>query len=171
MLQGAREGWGTHHPTLPYLREAHKEELMVGEPQGWQALLLPILLQPGLVRLQERRPEDPGRDRQAWGSASPRDGGTHIVGCLEPTVVGDVLAQRLPAIDFLAVDGVAAILLRHARCPVLEGLQGGVLPPWPQVALFVILSPCGTESWDVGHWPAAEPLLQGVLKQGGVLWG
>lgn len=130
-LRGAGKGWGTHHPALPYLCEAHKEELVVSEPQGWQALLLPILLQPGLVRLWERCPEAPGRDRQAQGSAWPRGSGTHVVGCLEPAVVSDVLAQCLPAVDLLAVDGIAAVLLCHTGCPVLEGLQGGVLPPRP----------------------------------------
>lgn len=86
------------------------------------------------------------------------DSDTHVVGCLEPAVVSDVLAQRLPPVDLLAVHGVAAVLLRHARRPVLEGLQGGVLPPRPQVSLFVVLPSCGTEPWvGVGPGEAVHP--------------
>lgn len=78
----------------------------------------------------------------------PRPGGpTHVVGRLQAAVVGDVLSQRLAAVDVLAVHGVAAVLLRHAGRAVLEGLQRGVLPPGPQVALLVVLAACGTEPW------------------------
>lgn len=44
----------------PYLREAHEEELVVGEPQRREPLLFSVLLQPGFVRLWDGRHESVG---------------------------------------------------------------------------------------------------------------
>lgn len=46
---------------------------------------------------------------------------TDVVGGLQSPVVSDVLAQRLFAVDVLAIDQVAAVLLHHALRPLLEG--------------------------------------------------
>lgn len=108
-------------------------------------------------------------------AATPRPSGpAHVVGRLQPAVVGDVLSQRLAAVDVLAVHSVAAVLLRHAGRAVLEGLQRGVLPPGPQVAFLVVLTACGTEPWGSDPKLAAgfpKPSAMGVRGLGFVCSG
>lgn len=56
---GARK-WQPGGAAEPYLREAHEEELVVGEPQRREPLLFSVLLQPGFVRLWDGRHESVG---------------------------------------------------------------------------------------------------------------
>jgi len=42
------------HHQVTYLGKANEEELVVGEAEGWQGFLIPILLQPVLIRLETR---------------------------------------------------------------------------------------------------------------------
>lgn len=77
---------------------------------------------------------------------------TDVVGGLQSSVVGDVLAQCLFAVDVLAVHQVAAVLLHHALRPLLEGRHRRVLPPRPQVPLLVVLA-----AWGGGRGQRSAP--------------
>lgn len=75
----------------------------------------------------------------------------HPVGGLQPAVVRDVLPQRVLSVQRLLVDAVVAVLLHHALGLLLEGLDGGVLPPRTQVSVLVKLSAFWVEN-DVGFF-------------------
>lgn len=132
---GSGRGADPRHPGRQYLGKSHKEELVVGEPHGWQLLLLPVLSQPCFVRLGlstgveslsgpahhlHPAPYPPGRvglNHQKAGQA------THVVGSLKPPIVSNVLPQSLAAIELLPIDLVLAVLLLHAGRVILEGCQ------------------------------------------------
>lgn len=40
---------------MTYLGKANEEELVVGEAEGWQDFLIPVLFQPVLICLETRR--------------------------------------------------------------------------------------------------------------------
>lgn len=150
--EGVGEGQAPDLPGQQYLGKSHKEELVIGEPHSWQALLLPVLPQPRFVSLQSGTrvaspsglthhchllPTPPHR----WASATGGPPATHIIGSLKSPIVSDVLSQCLAAVEPLPVDLVLAVLLLHAGCVVPEGRQGLILPPGPQVPFLVIFAP------------------------------
>lgn len=107
-----------------YLSEANEEELVVGEAKGWESLLLPVLFQPVLIRLEveERDGLRGGTDPTAACHSAPAPQ-PYPVGSLEPPIISDVLPEGVLAIDSLPIDGVVAVLLHHACCLPLEGLH------------------------------------------------
>lgn len=65
---------------------------------------------------------------------------TNMVCCLQSSVVCDVFSKRLFSIDMFSVNKIAAVLIHHTLCSLPKCLHRRVLPPRPQVTIFIILT-------------------------------
>lgn len=81
--------------------------------------------------------------RPRLGPGHVRGVSSYPIGRLEAPVVGDVLPEGVPAVHWLPVHTVVAVLAHHALGLLLESLHGRVLPPGPKVPILVVLSSCG----------------------------